>query len=248
MKKRMRRKDLWSMFWRCFLVQGSWNYNSMLGLGFCYSALPFIRRFFTNSAEQQQGLRRHLDFFNAHPYFASWCLGAVAKLEEEAGRKKWSDRRPIEIFKERLMGPLGAIGDQLFWNSIKPAAAGLGVWLALTIGWLAIPVFLVIYNVPHLVIRARGIRDGYRKGFDIVSDLTMRKFQKWVDAIHYGGAVIAGLCTVAVLQWGARNDRSGLPFFFLGIALSLILLHYRKSINTILFWATCMALFFTFLH
>ncbi len=245
MKKRMRRKDLFGMFWRCFLVQGSWNYQSMLGLGFCFSALPFIQRFFRNPHDLQEGLRRHLNFFNAHPYFASWCLGAVAKLEEEAGRKKWTDRRPIEVFKERLMGPLGAIGDQLFWNGIKPAAAGLGVWLALTIGWMAIPIFLVVYNVPHLLIRFRGLRDGYRKGFDIVSDLSMRKFQKWVDVIVISGSVITGLCIMAALQWSAADDKYGVPFFVLGIVSSLILLHYRKSVNVILMFAAFVVLLFT---
>lgn len=201
MKSRLRSWDLWNMFWRCLLVQGSWNHKSMLGLGFGFTAIPFIRRLFKSEKQREECLRRHLDFFNSHPYYASWCLGAVAKLEEEAKRKKWDDSRPIDIFKERLVGPLGAIGDRLFWNGIKPAAAGVGIVLALTAGWIAIPLFLLIYNIPHLTVRIFGLREGYRKGFDIVSGLSVRRYQGWFDALTMAGAITGGLCLAAAARW-----------------------------------------------
>ncbi|HNW61158.1 MAG TPA: PTS system mannose/fructose/sorbose family transporter subunit IID [bacterium] len=240
MKSRMRAFDLWNMFWRCFLVQGSWNQMSMLGLGFGFSAIPFIKRIYKTRKQRDECLRRHLDFFNSHPYFASWCLGAVAKLEEEAQRKKWEEYRPIEIFKERLVGPLGGIGDRLFWCGLKPAAAGLGILLALTTGWFAIPIFLIVYNIPHLLVRIHGLRAGYRKGFDIVSELSMRRYQKWFDGVDLAGAAVAGACLIAALRWiwrgGAHPVLSGYPagivpltVFSAALLLTLAALHFNKS-------------------
>jgi mannose PTS system EIID component len=248
MRSRMRVFDLWNMFWRCFIVQGSWNHKSMLGLGFCFSAIPFIKRLFKSPKAREEGLRRHLVFFNSHPYYAGWCLGAVAKLEEEARRKKWDDFRPIEVFKERLMGPLGAIGDRLFWNGIKPAAAGVGVLLALVAGWIAIPAFLLLYNIPHILVRIMGIREGYRKGFDIVSDVSVRKHQKWFDLVSLIGAVAAGLCMVAGVRWswlgGTRPPAAGTAsgivpaaVFVMALVLTLVLLHFRKSKHLTIFLA-----------
>ncbi len=224
----------------------------MLGLGFCFSAIPFIKRLYKTGKAREECLRRHLVFFNSHPYYASWCLGAVAKLEEEARRKKWDDSRPIEIFKERLMGPLGAIGDGLFWNGIKPAAAGLSILLALVAGWVAIPVFLVLYNIPHLLVRAAGVREGYRKGFDIVSDLSVRKYQKWFDLVALMGALAAGLCMIAGMRWswlrGNHSMTGGEPggivpvvSFLAALSLTLALLHFRKSKHLTIFLAALLA-------
>jgi len=240
MKSRLRTFDLWNMFWRCLFIQGSWNHKSMLGLGFGFSAIPFIKRLFKTQKQREECLRRHLDFFNSHPYYASWCLGAVAKLEEEAKRKKWDDSRPIEIFKERLIGPLGAIGDRLFWDGIKPAAAGAGIALALTAGWIAIPVFLLLYNIPHLAVRIYGLREGYRQGFDIVSGLSVRRYQRWFDVMMMAGGVIAGLVLAAAVRWSWLQGAGRMdplhaesfvpPALFAGaLLLTWAALHFRIS-------------------
>jgi mannose/fructose/N-acetylgalactosamine-specific phosphotransferase system component IID len=239
--RRIQRSDLISMLLRCFLVQGSWNFQSMLGMGFCFCATPIIKRLFDSPADRDSFLRRHLEFFNAHPYFASWCLGAIARLEEEAELQNWVDYRPITVFKERLIGPLGAIGDRLFWGGIKPAVAGIGVWLALSINWIALPIFITLYNLPHFYIRAKGLRLGYRKGFDIVSFLSMRRYQSWFSVIEIVGITAAGLCIVASIHWMQIKDDSYLISFMVSIPAAMFFLHYKKSINAALAFVTIIA-------
>lgn len=226
---------------RSLLVQGSWNYLSMLGLGFCYCALPVMRRLFKSARDQQAFIQRHLVFFNAHPYFASWCLGAVAKLEEDAVRKKWIDYRPIAVFKERLAGPLGAIGDELFWNGIKPAAAGLSVWIAVAFDWVAVPILLVAYNLPHLYVRFRGMRDGYQAGFDIVSALSLRRFQRLIDLVRVVGALSAGLCLAAGVDWVLDEQSGAVGIFLLSVAVTVLFLRLKQSINVVLIVAVLIA-------
>jgi len=242
MAERIKRSDLLRMFFRCFLIQGSWNYRSMIGLGFSYCSLPILKRLYKNSKEQEEFLRRHLEFFNSHPYFVGWCLGAVAKLEEDAKRKKWGDDRPIKIFKERLTGPLGAIGDGLFWNGIKPVSAGIGVFLSLVLGWIAIPVFLVLYNIPHIYFRYTGIFESYKKGFDIISDLTVRRYKKWFTVIPIIGIIVAGLTITAAANRVLLQGSSALVSFVAAIIIVLIFCYYKKPINSALLFITVISI------
>jgi len=227
----MQNADLYKIFFRCFLVQGSWNFKSLLGLGFCFSAIPIMKRLYQTPEEQSAFLIRHLTFFNAHPYFASWCLGAVAKLEEEALQRQWPDTNPITVFKERLAGPLGSIGDQYFWNGLKPLSSGLGVTLGILIGWLAIPVFFLVYNIPHIYIRFKGLWLGYKKGFDIISDLSLRKFSRVFQTLSTLGIFVAGLCVSVAAKWNWHQSFEHLAIFLITVVVTLLSLYRHKNVT-----------------
>jgi fructose PTS system EIID component len=216
----------------------------MIGVGFCFCMLPVLKVLYRSPKEQNDFLQRHLEFFNSHPFFVSWCLGAVVKLEEESVRKNWPDHNPIAVFKQRLMGPLGAIGDRLFWSGLKPAVAAFAVWLGLSKGWIAIPVFLILYNVPIFHFRALGLSLAYRKGFDIVTDLSMRRFQPWYDVCVGLGVLFTGMCLMAAAHWNLAHNARFLIAFVLSLPLALVLLYLKRSINLILFLAAGMAVLF----
>ena len=115
------------IFFRSFFVQSGWNYKSLLSIGFCFAIVPVAKKLFKNDVKKyNQFVKRHLGFFNAHPYFTSYALGAVARLEEEIAVNNSSDAH-LEKFKNALIGPLGALGDQLFWATVKPATFTIGV-------------------------------------------------------------------------------------------------------------------------
>jgi len=242
---RIRKSDLFRIFCRCFFIQASWNFKSMLGLGFCYSTIPIAKRIY-KTKDQSKFFKRHLEFFNAHPYFAPWCLGAVAKLEEEAQLKKWDNMKPISIFKERMAGPLGSIGDQYFWTGVKPATAATGVLLGLLIGWLAIPIYLLIYNVPHIFIRAKGVSLGYKKGFDIVSDISVRKFQKIFNVFAVLGVLITGLTATKAAIWSFTQDLTGLIVFLIAVFVTLLLLFLKRTVIFALFISILIGIIYVF--
>lgn len=231
MAERIKRSDLFRILLRCFLVQGSWNYQSMIGLGFCYCALPILKRLYKSPEDQEEFLRRHLEFFNAHPYFVGWCLGAVARLEEDAERKNWIDYRPIRLFKERLTGPLGSIGDQLFWDGIKPASAAIGVWIAIICGWIALPIFLIIYNIPHLYFRIKGLFLSYKKGFDIVSNISERRYRKTVQIVKVIGLIGTGLAAGAGAHQIFQKDYASVLSFLTAMLIAYYFCRLEKSIN-----------------
>lgn len=215
----------------------------MIAMGFCFSALPICRRLFQTAEDQESFIRRHLEFFNAHPFFASWCLGATAKLEEEALIKGFVDYHSISKFKERVGSATGAIGDNLFWNLIKPISAGIGVLVAVLGSALAIPIFLVAFNVPHILFRVRGVFRGYRRGFDIISEISMRRYSKVFTGLLRLGTMVTGMVIAASAAWIFRGGDSHITFyggsagliaFVLAISFTIFLTRLRVSISGVL--------------
>jgi PTS system mannose-specific IID component len=189
--------DLLRMFFRSFFIQAVWNYHSLLSIGLCYSLLPAAKRIYADKAEQIKFLCRHLNFFNAHPYFASFAIGAIVRVEEEQQVHKRPDPGQVERLKNALIGPLGAIGDQLFWANIKPSSvlvAVLGIVVFHDFQWqlLFLAIMLVMYNIPHFYVRITGIFQGYRLGVDVYKVLNLDEYKNLKKYYGAMGAVTLG--------------------------------------------------------
>lgn len=245
-RERIKRSDLIQIFWRSLFIQGSWNFKSMIGLGFCFCSIPIAKRLYKDPEEQTEFLKRHLLFFNAHPYFATICLGACANLEQKAKYKDqgWVDSRPIAVFKERMTGPLGSVGDQIFWSGIKPLAAVIGVIVAVSFGWIAIPIFLVLYNIPHFYVRIKGLALGYKLGFDVVSIISMRRLQKYKLIALSLGSLVTGFCIMALAKWKINGDLLNIFPFVVSMLLTFILLKNKISISLILVLVSVLTIIF----
>ncbi|MBD3288734.1 hypothetical protein GF337_08035 [candidate division KSB1 bacterium] len=229
---RIRKRDLIKILFRAFYIQGTWNYERMLGLGLCFCMLPVARRICRNEKEVRNFLNRHLDFFNAHPYMASFALGALTRLEEQAIFQKWDDKRPITIFKERMCGPLGAIGDALFWQFVKPVSAIFGVIISLIFGYIGVVVFLVVYNIPHIYFRIDGIFKGYFKGFDIIRDLSISGTRKYFSRLNSILTIFLGALTVIAGYWiYAEGQGNKGVFVYIPLLLLSIVLTYGKKLS-----------------
>ena len=74
------RKKVW---WRSQFLQGSWNYERMQNLGWAYSLIPAIKKLYTNKEDQAAALKRHLEFFNTHPYVAAPIMGVPWLLKKK---------------------------------------------------------------------------------------------------------------------------------------------------------------------
>jgi len=175
-------------------------------------------------------LKRHLEFFNAHPYLASFALGSLTRLEEQSITHQWKDKKPILQFKQRIMSPLGALGDAFFWHSIKPLSATIGLILSLYIGFAGVITFLIVYNIPHLYYRTTGIVLGYRKGFDIIRDLSFRGTQRYYKKLNYVIVVITSVMLTAFIDYIYHSEYGfkGLIVFLLMLMISTPLTFKRR--------------------
>ena len=161
---------LFRVFLRSLFLQASWNPQGMQNLGLAYAVYPALRRLYPDPEGQASAVRRHLAFFNTHPYVAAAIVGGVLFHEERIAR---GEERPeaVVAFKAALMGPLAALGDGFFWLSLRPAVGALAAALVPVIfAWAAV-VYLVLYNLVHLTLRAWLFALGYRLGDRLVERL-----------------------------------------------------------------------------
>jgi mannose/fructose/N-acetylgalactosamine-specific phosphotransferase system component IID len=170
------------IFIRSFFIQAVWNYQSMISIGFCYALAPVAKKLFADKHKRSEFINRHLNFFNAHPYFSSFALGAIARVEEDLAREGKDDYYMVDRLKNALIGPLGAIGDQLVWATLKPASILVGLFAAVVIEHfytkiIFLIVLLALYNIPHIYIRIFGLFKGYRAGFEIYKFLNLENFK-----------------------------------------------------------------------
>ena len=77
---------------RSLLVQGSWNYETLIGSGFAFAIRPVLRHLHPSDDEAYHAaVDRHVGVFNSHPYFATVAVGAVARLEADGAQwHAWS--------------------------------------------------------------------------------------------------------------------------------------------------------------
>jgi mannose/fructose/N-acetylgalactosamine-specific phosphotransferase system component IID len=215
------------------MIQAVWNFKTLLSIGLCFCMIPVGKRLYPDREEYRAFLKRHLCFFNAHPYFASYALGAIARLEEEAVKNKQIDHRSIDKLKNALIGPLGSLGDQYFWAAIRPASALIGFTIIalsrdLTVQIGAIILILVLYNVPHLYIRAAGIWHGYQSGYMVHKQLKAEKFARVKNIYQFSGAIALGLFIGFTLNFGKQFELLN-PVLFIGSAALAFWLRSKRQ-------------------
>lgn len=201
--KKLTAGDIRGVFLRSNLFQGSWNFERMQALGFCFSMIPVIRRLYPeNSEERKQSIKRHLEFFNTHPYVAAPVLGVTIAMEEQRANGADIDDGAINGIKVGLMGPLAGVGDPIFWGTIRPVFAALGAGIAMSGSLLGPLLFFILFNLVRLLSRYYGVTYGYKKGLDIVHDMGGGFLQKMTE-----GASILGLFVMGALvnKWTNVN-------------------------------------------
>jgi len=202
-RKKLTKRDLFGVFLRSNLFQGSWNFERMQALGYAFSMAPAIRRLYPEgSEERKKAMKRHNEFFNTHPYMAAPILGVSLAMEEEKANGAEIDDAAINGIKVGLMGPLAGVGDPIFWGTVRPVFAALGASIASTGSILGPLLFFVLFNAVRLGVRWWGVFYGYSKGSNIVSDMGDNLLQKLTE-----GASILGLFVMGALvnKWTKVN-------------------------------------------
>ena len=162
------RKKVW---WRHQFLQGSWNYERMQNGGWCYSIIPAIKKLYPNKEDQIAALKRHMEFYNTHPYVSSPAIQGV---------------------KVGMMGPLAGVGDPVFWFTMRPILGALGASLALSGNILGPILFFVLWNVIRLAFMWYTQEFGYNVGTKIAEDMSGGLLGKITQGASILGMFIIG--------------------------------------------------------
>ncbi|WP_086351048.1 PTS system mannose/fructose/sorbose family transporter subunit IID [Candidatus Enterococcus clewellii] len=189
------KKELNKVFWRSFQMEFSWNYERQMNLAYVYAMIPILKKLYKTKETMADALKRHLEFFNTTPHIVTLILGINAAMEEENVTDEAFDVSAIDSIKTSLMGPLAGLGDSFFWGTLRLIATGVGTSLALKGNILGPILFLLIFNIPHIILRYLFTGWGYKLGTDFLKKIQSNGMMESLTL----GASIIGLMVVGAM-------------------------------------------------
>ena len=188
--KPLDKKTLNKMVWRSLNLQASFNYERMQAAGWLYCILPGLMKIHGDNEEDlKTSMQHNLEFFNTHPFLVTFVMGIVLSLEQQK-----ADINMIRSVRVAAMGPLGGIGDAIFWFTLVPITAGITANMAIN-GALAGPIlFLLIFNAVQMLVRFGLMNWSYKLGSQAIEILTANA-KEFTRAASMLGVFVVGALT-----------------------------------------------------
>lgn len=184
--KQLDKKTLNRMVWRSLFLQASFNYERMQAAGWLYSILPGLEKIHTDKEDLKISMTHNLEFFNTHPFLITFVMGIILSLEQNK-----VEIPTIRAVRVAAMGPLGGIGDALFWFTLVPIVAGISSNMALQ-GNIAGPIlFLVVFNLFQFLIRFWLMNWSYKMGTEAI-DIFTANAKEFTRAASILGVIVVG--------------------------------------------------------
>lgn len=243
------RADLKRLFWRSIPYEHSWNYERMGHIGFMWALMPILRKLYPQDADFKAALKRHMELYNVTPYISTLPMSIAAAMEEVNATEDNFDTSAISNVKLALMGPLSGVGDAFYWGTLRILATGVGTSLALQGSILGPILFLLVFNVPHYIIRYLLTFVGYRFGSDMISKVqesgimdTIVKMASIMGAMVIGAMTMEMVTVDIPLMVGAGDGAQTLAELLNGIfpgfvtmgLFGIVYLMLKKKMNPLL--------------
>lgn len=182
------KKTLNKMVWLSCFLQASFNYERMQACGWLWGMLPGLQKIHTNKEDLKASMAHNLDFLNTHPFLVTFVMGIVLSLEHNK-----ADTATIRSVRISAAGPLGGIGDALFWLTLVPITAGLTANMAMEGQIIGAVLFLIIFNAVQFAVRFGLMYWSYGLGTKAVTLLTSSAKEFTRAASILGIFVVGGL-------------------------------------------------------
>ncbi len=148
-----------------------------------------------------------------------------------------TDPSLIPRVKSILGSSLAALGDRLFWFSLRPFAACVGIILVLVDRRSGALAMWLLYNVGHLGVRWAGVHWGYAHGPAAASGALRRRLDDTIVVLGRAGAMLVGIALACLMVRSTGElplggpASSGLGAELLlagGLALGLVTAHRSR--------------------
>lgn len=230
------RKMLRKAFWRSFTLYAAVSPAKQGASGFCYSLMPFINKFYKNDEEgKKAALTRSMSYFNTTITLSTFIMGLVASMEKKNSEQKDFDASSINAVKSSLMGPLAGIGDSIFWGVLRVIAAGIAVGLGASGNVLAPIVFLLLFNIPSILVKYYGTFLGYKLGSEYIQKVyasgLMNILTKAASMVTFNSTYELTMKGESVLNLQNMLDQIFIGIVPLGLTLLCYYLLKKKNVS-----------------
>lgn len=195
-KNTLSKSDRLKVCLRSQFLQGSWNYERMQNGGYAFAMIPAIKKLYKEKTEQIAALKRHMEFFNTHPYVAAPIIGVNLALEQERANGAPVDDAAIQGVKVGMMGPLAGIGDPVFWFTLRPILGAMCASIAMDGNMLGPILFFLLWNVIRLGFLWYTQEFGYKVGGQITENMS----GKLLENITRGASILGMFVLGALVQ------------------------------------------------
>ncbi len=186
-------------WFRALLIQGSWNYERMIGVGIAYASEPLLRKLpgGRDGDAYREALGRATTQFNSHPFLAGAAVGALAKSEHEG-----LPPEQITRFRTALAGPLGSVGDRLVWAGSLPIASAIGLTLAVVVSPLVgVIALLGIHNLVNFGLRFWALKVGWTGGVNVAGRMGVPALEMGLKVAAPFTAFALGVMLPVATSW-----------------------------------------------
>ena len=178
-----------TMVWRSLNLQAAFNYERMQAAGWLWAILPGLEKIHTNKEDLSLSMEHNLEFFNTHPFLVTFVMGIVLSLEQQK-----ADINTIRAVRVAAMGPLGGIGDAIFWFALVPITAGITANMAIGGSLVGPLLYLLIVFGLQMVLRFWLMNWSYKLGTSAIGILT-KNAKEFTRAASMLGVFVVGALT-----------------------------------------------------
>lgn len=205
---------------RLLMIQASWGYERMQGVGLAFALAPIYRAGCAGDpARYREALSRATGFFNTNPYFAPAAVGALARVE--------ADHMPADQvlrLRSALGGPLGALGDRLFWAGLVPVLMSFAIIIAgLGAGRGVLLPVVIAYNGFRVGLMPWLFQLGWSHGVGVGKALGESWVPRLSGILVAGGVFMSALAVPMAARHLLGTPAPGRLLMTVGLAVAMLL-------------------------
>lgn len=163
-EKKLDLATLKKVYWRSYQLEADFTSERYQGLGFCFSVIPALEKLYEDEEERKEAIARQAEFFNTTPTIVTLITGIALAMEEEKAVSKSIPGGVVSNIKVALMGPAAGIGDAIFWGSYRILCASIACQMGVNGNLFAPFAFLILFNIPNVLIHYYGLLKTYELG------------------------------------------------------------------------------------
>jgi len=196
-------------------------------LGLAYAITPLLEKLYGKDPERlTRRTRRYLDCFNTNPYLAAAILGFLVHMESQS--EEMGDQGLY--LSSSLAGLYGAVGDNFFWNGLKPMTSAIAVMIFFwRPGLTAVLFLLLFYNLVHFGVRYIVYLSALHRGIGVLEKIDSLRLPLLRNIMGYVTTASLAVTTFLLVDYFNLKKGLGGNFAHLLVLVLVAGLWWRKK-------------------